>query len=245
MMKVWEEYKFKIQAYTPDTLPMERFASYLRELALMLGESSYVHFVRLEPGSTVIVHKVDKEAVPKIRERTIAVKRGQGTVTEMRSYRQLNNLLREDNATGVLTGDNDAEIIQFPGKDEERTRFTSIQQHGEIDGEVIRVGGSKDIVPILLQVEGKEISHCYANRTLAKELAKNLFEPVRLYGEGRWERSDEGIWSLIHFDVNRFEVLKEISLSQTVIALRGLQGEWGEDALHEILRSRHADEEAH
>lgn len=142
---------------------------------------------------------------------------------------------------GILTRDNNTEIIQFPGKDEEKLRFTSIQQYGAIDGEVIRVGGSKNIVPILLQVEGNEISGCHANRNLAKELAKYLFEPVRLYGEGRWDRSDEGIWNLIHFEVNRFDVLQEKTLSQTVIALRGLQGNWGDDALYELLKYRHSE----
>jgi len=46
------EYRFKIDAYTPDTMPMSRLAEYMRELSEMLGEPSAVHFERLEPGST-------------------------------------------------------------------------------------------------------------------------------------------------------------------------------------------------
>ena len=53
-----DEFRLKIEAYTPDTMPMERLAEYLAELALMLGERTFVHFVRLEAGSTSIVHRI-------------------------------------------------------------------------------------------------------------------------------------------------------------------------------------------
>ncbi len=238
-MKNWKEYKFKIDVYTPDTLPMARCAMYLEELANMLGETPHVHFVRLEPGSTTLVHKIDIEFAPKVQERTTAVKQNNGTIVEMRAYRRLNTMLKEDKGTGVYLEENDTEIIKFPGEAYELLEFHSIQQQGEVDGEVIRIGGSKDIVPIMLEVEGREISGCHARRSIAKELAKNLFEPVRLYGEGKWNRNADGEWNLNYFMVDRFDVLQESTLSQAVVALRGLKGEWGEDSLNELLKSRH------
>ena len=237
-MGKWKEYKFRIDVFTPDTLPMTRCAMYLAELANMLGETPHVHFVRLEPGSTTMVSKVDVEVAPRVQERTTAIKQNKGTVFEMRAYRRLNNMLTEDNGTGAFLEENNTEIIKFPGKEYEILEFHSVQQQGEVDGEVIRIGGSKDIVPILLEVEGRELSGCHARRSIAKELAKNLFEPVRLYGEGRWNRNAEGEWNLNYFIVDRFDVLQESTLSQTVIALRGLKGEWGENSLNELLESR-------
>jgi hypothetical protein len=239
----WELYRFRIDAYTPDTLPMARFATYLSELANMYGETPHVHFVRMEAGSSVMVHGIDRESVPKVMERTEAVKRDKGTVAEMRAYNRINHMLVEDNGTGVLMKARKHEIIRFPGREDQRFKFSSIQQQGEIDGEVIRIGGSQDIVPILLQVEGREISGCRARRSIAKDLARNLFEPVRLFGEGRWDRSADGEWTLVTFYVDRFEVLQESTLSQAVIALRGLQGDWGKNALHEILESRYSKED--
>lgn len=240
-MKKWEEYKFKIEAYTPDTLPMARCASYLAELANMLGDEHSVHFVKVTPGCTQFIHRIDYEAVPKVRERIIAISKGEGTANEMRAFRQINRMLKEDNGTGVYAKGK-AKILQFPGKEEEKLKFSSIQQQGEIDGEVIRVGGSREIVPILLDIEGREISGCHAKRPIAKELAKNLFEPVRLFGEGRWDRSLEGEWSLVSFIVDRFDVLTESTLSQTIVALRGLEGNWNAGSLHEILESRNLDD---
>ena len=90
----------------------------------------------------------------------------------MRTYRRLNTMLKEDKGTGVYLEENDTEIIKFPGEAYELLEFHSIQQQGEVDGEVIRIGGSKDhIFPIMLEVEGREISGCRARRSIAKELA--------------------------------------------------------------------------
>lgn len=242
-MQNFKEYTFKIGTFTTDTLPMARFAEYLRELSTILGEPSSVHFVRLEDGCVALVHKVDYEAVPKVQESTNAVKRGQGTVIQMGAYRHVNRMLEEDNTDGVLMEDKNVEIIKFPGKKEQKTKLTSVQQQGKIDGELIRIGGPKNIVPILLTIEGEEISGCHVNREMAKKLAKHLFEYVRLYGEGQWERNEEGEWNLGYFLVDRFEVIQETTISETIIALRGLKGEWGENALHEILESRHQGRE--
>lgn len=243
-MKKWEEYKFKIEAYTPDTLPMAKCASYLAELANILGETPYVHFVKVAPGSAQLVHKIDKEAIPKVRERVMAIAKGEGAVAEMSAYRRINKMLLEDNATAVLVKGK-ADILRFPGKEEEKLKYTSIQQQGEIEGEVIRIGGKQEMVPILLSVEGREIAGCHANRRIAKELAKNLFEPVRLFGEGRWDRGLDGKWNLVGFTVDRFDVLQESTLSKTVMTLRGFEGEWNKDSLHEILEFRNNGTEEH
>jgi hypothetical protein len=64
------ELRFKISAYTPDSIPLARLGQYVADLGAMLGEPSEVHFARLEQGSTVIVHRVKAEALPKVVERT-------------------------------------------------------------------------------------------------------------------------------------------------------------------------------
>ncbi|MBN1156932.1 hypothetical protein JXA85_04910 [Candidatus Woesearchaeota archaeon] len=241
-MKKWEEYKFKIDVYTPETLPMARCAEYMAELAAILGETPYVHFIKVGHGSANLVHRIDIEAVPRVMENTKAVEKGMGTSDQMRAYRNVNRMLRENNGTGTLKKGR-AKVLYFPGKEEELLKLTSIQQQGEIDGEIARVGGIGEIIPILLTSEGETISGCHTKRIIAKELAKNLFESVRLYGEGRWERDIEGRWNLISFSVDRFEVLKETSLSKTILALRGLKGEWKKNSLQELLESRHNEKD--
>lgn len=234
------EYRFEIEPYTPETMPLGRLAAYLEQLAILLGEDKSVHLVRLESGSTVLVHRVDAEALPKIAERTAAVRRGEGAPDAMRAYKGLNRLLREDNGSGVLLERGGAEIIRFPGRRDEGPEFVSLLQQGELDGEVVRVGGVSEWVPVALQTEGETLTGIHAKRAVAKALAIHLFEPVRLYGAGRWTRTFAGDWRLERFTVDRFDVLEDRPLSSLVIRLRALSGdEWGENAVSDLIALRH------
>ena len=72
------EYRFEIDAYTPETIPLSRLSQYLGDLARIMGESANVHLVRIEKGSTAPIIRVDWEAEPKVRERLRAVKFNEG-----------------------------------------------------------------------------------------------------------------------------------------------------------------------
>lgn len=53
--------------------------------------------------------------------------------------------------------------------------YMTVAERGEIKGEVYRVGGIGDPVPVLVAVAGRTISGCWARRTIAKPLAQKLF----------------------------------------------------------------------
>src|SRR6266699_3444118 len=96
-------YRFVIdESVTPDTLPMWRLAEYMTDIADLLGEKSYVHFVEIDSGSAVLVQDVEHEAYPKVRTRIHDVKRGEGPADARRAYDALNRRLAADNASGVL-----------------------------------------------------------------------------------------------------------------------------------------------
>lgn len=236
------EYCFRIDAYTPETMPMARLAEYLAELAMILGEPTAVHLVRLERGSTVLVHQIEREAVPKVRERATSVRRGSGPRDAVRAYHAINKLLRDDNGVGVIQERTGAEILRFPGREETEEKFASIRQYGSIDGEVLRVGGPQKYVPVLLQSEDQQIAGCWAERRIAKELAQKLFEPVRLFGRGRWSRDAEGKWSLEQFIVESFEPLRSEQLSDALSRLRAIPVSWGDDAYTDLQIMRHGPE---
>lgn len=234
-----EDYRLKIEAYTPDTMPMERLARYLAELALMLGEKTAVHFVRLEPGSTSVVHRIEREAIPKVKMRTAAVRRGMGPRNSVRAYRKINAMLREDNGTAVWQeAKTAADILVFPGTNDAEEVVKGISRRGSIDGEVVRVGGFQNVVPILLRCEGEELPGCWANKSIAKALAHKLFEPVRLFGTGRWNRNDEGKWKLDIFRVESFAPLKDVSLSEALTEIRTIEGDWGAGSFSELVLMR-------
>ncbi len=242
-METGQELRFVMEPYTPETLPLGRLAEYLAQLAKVLGEHRAVHLIELQEGSTVLVNKVDAEALPKIYERVDAVRRGDAPRDALDGYRTLNTMLERDNGSGVLLEQTGAEILAFPGRRAERLVFSGVEQRGEIDGEIARIGGTSDPVPLLLQTADGTLSGCYAKRAIAKQLGQLLFEPVRLFGVGYWNRTPPGAWMLQRFNVEQFEKLDTAPLSAELLRLRASDYDWGPDAVAELLRLRHGDEE--
>ena len=235
------EIRWKIDAYTAETMPLDRLAEYLKELAALLGEPQHLHLMRVDSSSTVPVLRVDDEAVQHIRQRGDDIRFGRAPSAVMQRYRKINQMLRDDKA-GAALYEGDAEIIPFPGLNEPPPTIGGVRQQGALDGRLQRVGGVQKWVPIQLRtLDDQTITHCYALRSLAKEMGHHLFEPVRLYGRGRWTRTARGEWVLDDFYVDTFEVLSDEPLPSIVAALRSVRAEWSSDPIGNI-QSRRDDE---
>lgn len=236
-----QELRFYFEPYTPETLPLGRLADYLAELAKVLGDRRAVHLIEIQEGSTVLVTKLDPGTLPRIYERADAVRHETAPREAMEGYRNLNRMLREDEGSGALLEPTGAEILDFPGRREAQPLFTGIEERGEVVGEIARIGGMSDPVPMLLQTAEGTISGCQAPRTIAKQLGRLLFEPVRLYGIGSWSRTTAGIWRLNRFRVEQFEKIENEPLSTEILRLRALDLGWGADAVSELLKLRHGE----
>ena len=167
-------YRFIIDAYTPDDLPMARLAEYMGDLARLFGETECVHFERLEPGSAILVQRVEPRAAPEVKRRLSAVSSGNAPKEIVESYRGINRRLAKDNATGSLLTASGEEVVRFPGRDE--TRVLSVgpfRQQDSLDGMLIRVGGKDDTVPAHL-LDGSTIRICNTTRDIARDLAHHL-----------------------------------------------------------------------
>jgi hypothetical protein len=191
-----QEYRFKIDAFTPDTLPMKRLAEYMEELATLFGSQERVHFVRIESGSATVVQVVEYEHIPKVRDRLKGVKDRSAPRDAIEAYSKIDKMLAQDNATGLIethVETETAKIIEFPGKNRESVEnFCPVSQRGSIDGVLVRIGGIDETVPVLL-IEGETRHHCTCNREVAKRLAPHLFgSMLRVHGNGRWLRDDFG-----------------------------------------------------
>ena len=248
-MSIGGEYRFKIDAYTPDTLPMARLAEYLGDLAIILGETDRVHLVGIEDGSAIVVQKIDQVALPKVRLRVDLVRRGDGPADAMNAFARTNRRLKQDNCSALLCDDNDSEVIKFPGRDEEEAiSFGAFNQDGTLDGKVVMVGGKNDPVPVHLQLEGR-IQICQANRDVAKDIGSYLFDyELRVRGNGRWLRTEQGEWEMQRFTIHSFELLEDRPLSDIVARLRDVPGSgWREieDPWGELTAFRDGFDEPH
>lgn len=221
------EYVFRIDAFTPETLPMARLADYLTQLAKLLGHVEHTHFVRVDPGSAQLVHRVDPVDARKVETRLNGVRLGDAAKDALAAQRALDELLLNDNAIGTLTeAASGRVVVPFVGRNRPKLLgFPSFRQDASIDGQIISIGGKDDTAHAVLQDGGVYHAHISMKRDLARQMAKLLYGPVvRLHGSGRFERRPDGVWAMLDFRVARFEQLDEKSLSETVSALRGIAG---------------------
>ena len=247
-MKEQHEYRFIIDAFSPDTLPMSRLAEYMGELARLLGRSGQVHFVGLEEGSTVLVQTVESEAMPEVDERIHSLAYDNPPDDVVRPFRALNRYLADDNATGSLHANGGAEVIRFPGCERPApVTFGAFNQPGVLDGVLIRIGGRDDTVPAHLH-DGDRIHLCNASRGMARRLAVHLYGPtLRMQGDGRWERDADGGWVMKRFSITNFEQLDDAPLGRVAQRLRDVDGSGWKDIEDpaEELRHLRGIEETH
>lgn len=240
---VGERFHFKIDGYTPETLPMARLAIYLADLAALLGHEDKVHFVRVAKGSADLVHVVDETQQREVVQRLHLVKQGLGPVDAQVAFRNLNTKLSEDGKTAKMMKGR-GKLLAFPGIKAIAPTYGPIYMQGHLDGQLIRVGGKDGTKPIHIMNEDAYYI-CNANAEVARQLAPAYEKFVRVYGNGKWFRHTSGKWILDHFTIKTFEFLDESPLSEVVKRLQNIPGNgWKEveDPLGELasIREREA-----
>jgi hypothetical protein len=243
------EYRLRIDSdLSPETFPMGRLADYLSSLAKLLGQPSNVHFQDILKGSSILVARVDDAAVSNVRERVRGVSTGFGPKDALKAFDEIDALLRQDNATGTLVNEHEGIVIPFPGKGRpEPVVFGPFKQDGTLDGQVIRVGGTDDTVPVHLRDIDAIHTHLHASPEVARKIAQHLLGPtIRVHGTGTWFRGGDGTWELKSFKITDFEVLGEEPLSEVVQGIRKVGGsQWNEvpDPVRLLIEHRRDDGE--
>jgi hypothetical protein len=232
---------FKIDAFQPDTLPMDKLAEYMADLAAMLGEKADVHFVSLEDGCVELVHDVAFTAYPKIQARTVDINLGVAPAEAMKAYRSLNRRLASDNTFATYADISGAGgiILEFPGaRAPKPVEIRPVEQPGSLVGTIQGVG-AKTIndarIPVYVDT-GDVVHACAASRATAKELGPFILgEPRRFEGLATWQRDDDGAWELKRFVIKTHEPVEDAPLSEVIERLRNvpsglteLRDPWGD-----------------
>jgi len=243
-METAEIYTFKIDAFTPETIPMARLAEYMVCLATLLGEKERVHFRDVKKGCVQLCSVVEREAAPKVAENIGKAVSGEAT-ENTDANKRINEMLRMDNASAQLMR-GETNILLFPGiKAPRPQRLGPFTQSIERDGVLLRIGGvDKSAHAIIADGDGNTWSF-ETSRELARRLAPHLFgNPIRLFGKCRCYRDEEGQWQYDAFKANDFDTLNDVSLAETVTTIRAMTvGTWEENA-HETLLAMRSDEKS-
>lgn len=237
------EYRFKIDAFSPETMPMVRLAEYVRDLATLFGEENNVHLIKIEGGSTMPVILVEWEAEPKVRARLRDIHNKEGPPEAMRAAKEIDKRLEKDNAKGTIIDPVGTKLINFPGRDRaEQLQYGPFTQQASLDGFLIGVGGRRDPVPVHLEDRNGEIYLCHASRNIARQMAPHIFgPPLRANGAGRWHRDPDGTWIMDRFTISNFDVLRETPLRQIVDKFRQIPSELAkeENPVHMLNKIRY------
>lgn len=225
-----QTYDFRIDVWKPDTLPMSRLADYLAKLAVLFGNKEHVHFMRVRKGSAIPEILVDESATPKVAARLKLVNTLEAPEDMVRVTRDINRMLRDDNAVGTIRLKGGAKIIEFPGRKTPLAEEAIVYEFGELEGVVIKVGGKDETVPVMLEGEDGVYYRCSTGRETARKLAPYIFgQAVRIAGRGKWRRTEEQAWELESFDIMAFEPLDETPLADVITAMRAVEGStWNE-----------------
>lgn len=217
--KTPKEFVFHMNGYSVDTMPMNKLAEYIADLATVLGEHEHVHFERIESGCLRAVARIDGVAEPNVRDRIRQAKRGEGPKDAMSAMGRMNKRLADDNASADLRDQRERNILRFPGASV-LPKIGPIKQRGILDGTPYSVGGVDKTVPIWLEGFGERYK-CKSSRDVAIEIAKHLFKnSIRVEGIGTWYRWPDGEWEMDSFMIYDFSVLESEDLGETIDRLR-------------------------
>lgn len=243
-MEDFEEFTFEIPAYTPETMPFDRLLEYLQQIAIIIGDPANVHLVDVKKGSTAPAFLVHKQAAPAIRTSVAEVGYGRGTKEQARAYNRVRRMLRRDSRDAgrpALLRSPQAVILEIPVAPEETGVLSGVRQATSVEGALIRIGGAGDYATMQMQdLQGNLLTGLTASRNLAKDMAKLIYEPIRVSGIGLWNRTYDGEWQLDRMQVQSYEPLEDELLTDVIERLRSLNVAWPHDA-HERLRAERGD----
>lgn len=245
------EYQFRIDdAFTPATIPMERLGEYVKALAKIMGEAANVHFEKMSEGSVVLHAIVDRPAQNKVLERLRELNENQSASDAGKAFGELDEMLRLDGATGRLFDESGAIILPFPGRNKEQpVVYGPFQQEGTLVGQVIRVGGRDDTIPVHLRDGTEVLTGLNATKDVARRIAQHLLGPaIQVHGIGTWYREGDGNWLLKYFKITDFTLLDEAPIGDVVARLRSVRGsDWNDvrDPVNELLVERHGGRVPH
>jgi hypothetical protein len=237
------EYRFVLDAYTPETIPQAKLAQYLADLSELYGEQRCVHFVKVDSSSLAIVSAVEADADMEVSDRLRHADSDAASPDVKKAYQSLTKLISDDGGVAYIEK-NSARVLEFPTGQLRRQQlaYGPFWQQGHLNGMVILLGGKTDRVSVKILDANGETHTCKADRAVAKRLRDFLFSehPIRVIGQGRWRRETDGRWHLEQFDITDFEQLSDEPLTDTVARLRAIEARWKErpDPLAEIEELR-------
>ncbi|GGF80154.1 hypothetical protein GCM10011402_35990 [Paracoccus acridae] len=228
-------YTFKIEGFTPETMPFGRLIDYYAQLKQMLGLTEHLHLVNVFKSSHATCLAVDAEARKHVEERLLEIKDGSAPKNALRARDQINFMLQEDGTSAEFFGPDRTNVIPFPGTRADDDVIYSICDQAVFSGELYHIAVSKNDVKLRVATDAFGVVYCVAPRKMGITLREFLDEQIQITGRGTWKRTTDGAWTVNDVTIIDFQPIEK-SFRETVDRLRALDIDWPEDVLGEIDR---------
>jgi len=206
-----ETLHFTVEGPFGSLLTLGRLSLYLRDLSALSGDPAGVRITALTTDPLVLTLTAEPSAMNRLRQRLAAIRRGDAKPEAVDAFRALDTRLAADRCKAVLSSERAGELFCFLGRDRpDPLVFGMVAAADALTGILIRIGGKReDIVPVHLR-DGETTHFCSTNETVALSLAPHYrLSTLRVFGQGRWQRSAQGRWSMDRFFIDGFEVMDD------------------------------------
>jgi hypothetical protein len=227
-------YTFKIEDFTPKSMPFGRLVEYYREIKKMLGVADNLHLIDVLESSHGSAFAIDRNHETALVKRLVAINEGTAPKPAARAQSAINAMLKEDGTSGAFFDSHDQNVILFPGKRIDDSIVLRIRDAASFSGELYHIAGTKDDAKIRISTENYGVVFCTTTRDIAKALRDFLFEDVKVSGRGTWTRSENGTWDIDEFMIIDFAPVKRENLREAVDRLRAIDVKWPDDVLRDI-----------
>jgi transposase-like protein len=185
-------YTFKIDDFTPESMPFGRLVEYYAEIKKMLGVADNLHLVGVFKSSHGSAFAIDRNFETQLVKRLIAINEGTAPKTAIRAQSTINSMLREDGTSGAFFDKQNHNVVQFPGKRSDDSAVYRTRDAASFTGELYHISGSKDDVKARVNTDAYGVVFCTTTREIGRMLRDFLFEDVKVSGRGTWSRSPHG-----------------------------------------------------
>jgi hypothetical protein len=229
-------YTFKIEDFTPESMPFGRLVEYYIEIKKMLSVSDNLHLIDVVEGSHGSAFKIDRNHETALTKRLMEINDGTAPTTASRARDAINAMLREDGTSGSFYDSRGVNVIPFPGKSAVKSSQLRVRGAASFVGELYHIAGTKDDAKVRISTEAYGVVFCTTSKEIAKALRDFLFEDVKVSGRGMWAKTDSGKWDIDNFVIADFAPVKRESFRQSVDRLRGMHIVWPDDPLGVIAK---------
>jgi hypothetical protein len=220
---------FYIEGVKLDSFSLAEVAEYVADFAKMIGQEVEPRFESFRNGSARLCVKIPREHEYDVKTRGFLLLNGEAPEDALRAQERISRRLGMHKAKRATIRDSsNNKLIEIPiDRTPAVQSMPSLAKSGSLQGQIIRIGGKQETVPVDLQDVDGHIYSCKAKREIAKDLAKEIFgATIRVHGSGRWRRDDEGTWRTEDFMVHSFDILDDEPLDIVLSEIRTIKSKW-------------------